>query len=261
MSQLALAAAWRTLKKRAHSLRLPQMYTFSADDANKSAFFLTFAAQVHPRTDMERISSLLSLTSFLILLPLFAQAQDIPASPLPLAGEPALVAQPDPADTEAALLPSDAPAIVPAGEISFGYLSYDEALKAMPQYEAAQEQIAQLRAATEAELKHNQEAFSKAYYEYVEGQQTFEPYILSKRQKELAQQLADNEDFRTQSLALLAQKETEVMEPLRQQLEDIIHRIGMEHNYAFILNTDNNAFPFLNGAIGTDITADVVAAF
>lgn len=198
----------------------------------------------------------------LLLLSLRAAAQDNPNPAMPLHSEPAAVMQPDftatSPDTEFTDANLQGAAVV---EIAFGYLSYDEALQAMPQYETAQQQIAHLRKATEAELQHNQEAFSKAYYEYVEGQQTFEPYILLKRQKELEQQLANNAAFKEQALQLLEEKEEEVMAPLRQQLEDIIHRIGLERNYAFILNTDHNAYLFLNGALGTDITADVVAAF
>ena len=34
--------------------------------------------------------------------------------------------------------------------------------------------------------------------------------------------------------------------------------IGQQRGYAFILNTDKEALPFVNPAMGEDITADVI---
>lgn len=190
-----------------------------------------------------------------------ASAQDIVTPANPAGAEPAPITQPDiEATSEAASVPS-APGLPALAELSYGYLSYTEALQAMPQYETAKAEIDRMRADCQAELTHNQEQFSKAYYDYIEGQQTFDEYILRKRQKELEQQLAANEAFKAEALQLLADKEEALLQPLRDELATIVHRIGMERNYAFILNTDNHAYLFINGTIGTDITADVIAAF
>jgi outer membrane protein len=40
------------------------------------------------------------------------------------------------------------------------------------------------------------------------------------------------------------------MAPLRRRLSDAIMAVGQARGYAFILNTDNNAVPFVNGALG-----------
>ncbi len=142
--------------------------------------------------------------------------------------------------------------------IRFGYLSYEEALRNMPGYEAAQKQIADMHKAYEQELQHNKEQFSKQFAEYVEGQQTFPENILRKRQKELEQLMEGSLSFKEEARQLLAQKEEEVMKPLRERLATAIHNVGMERNYAFVVNIDNNAYPFINGGIGDDITADVM---
>lgn len=203
-----------------------------------------------------------TIAALLCVCAAVAGAQDIIATAQPT-GEgptPALQPYPEGTATAEAMLPDAAP-LLPLAELTYGYLSYSEALQALPDYPAAQAEIERLRANCEAELQHNQEQFSKAYYDYIEGQQTFDEYILLKRQKELEQQLAANEQFKAEALQLLADKEKAVMQPLREQLATIINRIGMEHNYAFVLNIDNNNYLFINGAIGTDITADVIAAF
>lgn len=142
--------------------------------------------------------------------------------------------------------------------IRFGYLSYNDVLHAMPGYAQAEKKIEELRSAYQQELNRSEEQFSKAYAEYVEGQQTFPENILLKRQKELQQLMEQAMQFKKEARELLEENERAIMEPLERRLDDAIHHVGMQRNLAFIVNTDANAYPFINGAIGTDVSADVI---
>lgn len=142
----------------------------------------------------------------------------------------------------------------------FAYLSYGEALKSMPAYAAAQKSLAELRANYDNELKRTDEEFSKQFAEYVDGQSTFPENILLKRQKELQQLMEQGLAFKEEARRLLAQAETELMQPVHKQLKEVIAKLAKERGYAFVLNTDNNAAPFVDGELGDDITADVMEA-
>ena len=50
-----------------------------------------------------------------------------------------------------------------------------------------------------------------------------------------------------------AQKE--IMQSVKVRLKEVIAKIGKDRKYAFILNTDNNACPFVDGEQGEDITS------
>lgn len=139
----------------------------------------------------------------------------------------------------------------------FGYLSYAEVLQTMPGYSKAQDEIAQMRKAYEAELKRSEEAFSKQFAEFIDGQSSFPENILLKRQKELQQLMEQSIRFRDEARTLLQRSEEDVMDPLRQRLDEAIYRVGVDKKLAFVLNTDNNATPFINDSMGEDITADV----
>ena len=157
----------------------------------------------------------------------------------------------------------DTPRDQAAGQIvreiaQFGYLSYSDALRNMPGYADAQRQIQQMRTAYEKELADSKDLFSKRFAEFVDGQQTFPENILLRRQKELEQLMTNSLEFKTEAQKLLQQKEEEVMAPLRRRLSDAIMAVGQARGYAFILNTDNNAVPFVNGALGEDVTAEVM---
>ena len=49
--------------------------------------------------------------------------------------------------------------------------------------------------------------------------------------------------------------------PLRSELDAMLAKLGRERGYAFILNADGNALPFVNMAYGEDITETVISLF
>lgn len=142
--------------------------------------------------------------------------------------------------------------------VSFGYLSYDEVIKSMDEYKDAQAAIAELRKAYEAELAHSEEVFSRQFSEYIEGQKSFPENILLKRQKELQQTMEQTLQFKQEAKAMLDKKEKEIMDSLRIRLDKVIGEIGNERGYAFVINTDNNTYPFINAGLGEDITSTVL---
>ncbi len=145
--------------------------------------------------------------------------------------------------------------------LKFGYLSYDAALRAMPEYAEAGRQLSELRAKYDAEAKRVETEFNKKYEEFLEGLKDFPQTILQKRQSELQEFLARNIAFKEESSRLLAAAERNVYSPLHDRLAAILRKIGEERGYAFIVNTDNNSCPFISRAVGEDISRAVAEQF
>lgn len=141
----------------------------------------------------------------------------------------------------------------------FGYISYSKALEAMPEYTKAQQSLAELRTAYDNELKRSEEAFNKQFEEYIDGQKSFPQNILLKRQKELQQLMEQSVAFKQEAQRLISQAEAEMMTPVNERLNGILAEIGTKNGFAYILNTDNNSYPFINPAQGIDITEEVLA--
>ncbi len=147
-----------------------------------------------------------------------------------------------------------------AAQLAFGYLSYDEVLRSMPDYAIAVKTEADLRAKYDAEVKRVENDFNSKYESFLEGQRDFPESIRQKRQAELQDLLDKNIKFREESRRLLAAARKDIFAPLHAKLSAALMQIGTSRGYAFILNTDNNTCPFINAASGVDITADVKAA-
>lgn len=135
----------------------------------------------------------------------------------------------------------------------YGYLSYQEALKSMPQYAMVQKQMENLRSQYQAETLRVEEEFNRKYEEFLEGQREFPKTILQKRQTELQQLMEKNIEFKANSLKELDAAEKDAMAPLRLRLNDVLREIGINKGYAFIYDTDTKALPFLNPEMGDDI--------
>lgn len=138
--------------------------------------------------------------------------------------------------------------------VKYGYLSYQEALKAMPEYATAQAQLADLKQKYDNEMKRVEDEFNKKYELFLEGQRDFAPTILRKRQVELQELIAKNIAFKEEAKRLLAQAETETMAPLKSKLAETLRGIGEARNFMFILNTDNDNLPYVNTVYGEDIS-------
>lgn len=141
---------------------------------------------------------------------------------------------------------------------SFGYLSYDQVLKSMPEYVITQKKMADLTAQYEAETKRVEDEFNTKYEQFLEGQRDFPPTILQKRQSELEELMEKNIAFKEESRQLLATAEKESMAPLHEKLAAAIQQVGTSRGLAFILNTDQNAVPFINPSMGIDVTEAVL---
>lgn len=151
------------------------------------------------------------------------------------------------------LLPLLLPLLAGA-QVKFGYFSYEQTLKSMPEYKIVLDNMADLKSKYDAETKRAEEEFNRKYEEFLDGQREFAPTILQKRQAELQELLHRNVAFKAESERLLAEAEKEAFAPLHQKISNALKRIGAQNGYAFVLNTDGNACPYIDPTMGEDVT-------
>ena len=120
----------------------------------------------------------------------------------------------------------------------------------MPGYAIAKHNMDELREKYDAETKRVETEFNAKYEEFLDGQRTYAKTILEKRQAELRELMEKNIAFKAEATRLLQQAENDAYAPLKAKIN-----IGKQKGFAFIINTDNNAAPYLNEEMGEDITA------
>lgn len=136
----------------------------------------------------------------------------------------------------------------------FGYFSFDNVLKSMPDYVMAQRSIDALRQKYDAEMKRAEDEFNSKYEEFLDVQKDLVPAILRKRQAELQEMMQKNINFKNESQRLLKQAEADAFAPVKNKLYNALTKVGQAQGYAFILNTDGDACPYVNPEMGEDAT-------
>lgn len=136
----------------------------------------------------------------------------------------------------------------------FGYFSFDNVLKSMPDYVMAQRSIDDLRQKYNAEMKRAEDEFNSKYEEFLDVQKDLVPAILRKRQAELQEMMQKNINFKNESQQLLKQAEADAFAPVKNKLYNALTKVGQAQGYAFILNTDGDACPYVNPEMGEDAT-------
>lgn len=150
------------------------------------------------------------------------------------------------------------PATSQAAALHYGYLSVDSVLHSLPDYTIAKHKLSDLKAKYDAEMKRVEDEFNTKYQFFLQDQQELAPSILQKRQAELQELMDKNVAFKAKARQLLQEAEEEAMSPIRDKVNTAIRLVGEKRGLAFVLNTDNNAAPFLNPTFGEDITAAVL---
>jgi len=143
-------------------------------------------------------------------------------------------------------------------EIIIGYLSYDSALVAMPEYAIVMKKMADTRTAYNEEMKRVENEFNTKYEEFLENRKDYPRTILLKRQTELQELLERNIAFKNEGRNDLRNQEKELMAPLRARLNEVVAEVAREQGLIIVVNTDADACPFIEPQMSVDLTEEVI---
>ena len=139
-------------------------------------------------------------------------------------------------------------------QVQFGYLNYHTIMSEMPEYAQAQQELASLKGKYEAESMRTEEEFQKKFVDFLQGQKDFPQSIMQKRQGELQSLMDNGVQFRLQAQKLIAQAEKDFLGEVEKRLNRAILEVGVEYGYAFILNVEEHACPYINPVMGVDVS-------
>ena len=144
--------------------------------------------------------------------------------------------------------------VIASAQIQFGYLSYQQVLKEMPEYAQAMQELQTLKAKYDEEAARGEAEFQKKFVDFLQGQKDFPQSIMQKRQAELQTLMDNGVAFRVQVQGLIAQAEKDLVAEVQKKLNRVLLEVGVEYGYSYILNTDDNACPYINPVVGVDVT-------
>lgn len=136
----------------------------------------------------------------------------------------------------------------------FGYVSYKEIVKALPEYTVVEVHLDELQAKYEAEIERSDREFNQKYADFIEVQSQLPDNIRIKRHKELQELMEKSMAFKHEVNSAMREARREMMKPLHDKVDEAVMKVCVDGGYDYILNTDNHAYVAINPANGADVT-------
>ena len=140
----------------------------------------------------------------------------------------------------------------------FGYFSYSEVLEALPQYAQASEEYELLKQRCQEELDRNEQELTRLYVAYLDGHREFPEPILRRRQNELQQMVDNSVALRAQLKDWLSQARDSLLLPCTEAIDASLARVCAAYSLSYAIDTDIEAYKYINPEFGVDITALVI---
>lgn len=135
----------------------------------------------------------------------------------------------------------------------FGYVSYKEVVKALPEYAIVEAELDALQAKYEAEIERSDREFNQKYADFIEAQSQFPDNIRIKRHKELQELMEKSMAFKHEVNSAMREARREMMKPLYDKVDEAVMKVCVDGGYDYILNTDDRAYLAINPKNGHHI--------
>ena len=145
-------------------------------------------------------------------------------------------------------------AVNAVAQSKFGYVSYKEIVKALPEYELVITHIDELQIKYEAEIERSDREFNQKYTDFIEEQNNFPENIRIKRHKELQELMEKTIAFKDEVNHAMREARHEMMQPLHDKVYEAVMKVCTDGNYDYILNSDERVYIAINPKNGEDVT-------
>lgn len=142
----------------------------------------------------------------------------------------------------------------------FGYISYRDIVKMLPEYSIVEAHLDELQVKYEAEIERSDREFNQKYIDFIEGQSQFPDNIRMKRHKELQELMEKSIAFKKEVNHAMREARAEMMKPLYEKVDEAVMTLCVEGDYDYILNTDERAYIAINPQRGEDVTEQIKQA-
>ena len=139
----------------------------------------------------------------------------------------------------------------------FGYVSYMEIVKALPEYGIVEAHLDELQVKYEAEIDRSDREFNQKYSDFIEEQSSFPDNIRMKRHKELQELMEKSIAFKDEVNNAMSEARKEMMAPLYEKVDEAVLKICVDEEYDYVIDTDHASYIAINPKKGHDITIQV----
>ncbi len=122
------------------------------------------------------------------------------------------------------------------GTLKIGYIDSNEILSLMPQTDSLQKELKAYADGLQQQLQAMMQEYQTKVQEYQNNQATMSDLIRQTKEKDISDLQTRIQQFQASADQDLQQKQTELFNPVIQQVKDAIAAVGAENHYNYILD-------------------------
>lgn len=130
-------------------------------------------------------------------------------------------------------------------QVSVAYVNTAELLKVFPERNQATQYLLALSDNYKQELELMQNEYNKKYADYITYQSSLAENIKLRRMQELTELENKMQQFMELAQKDIEIQETGLLEPLKEQIKEAIHQVGIERGYTVIYDLANPGIIFV----------------
>ncbi len=131
-------------------------------------------------------------------------------------------------------------------QVRVAYINTTEILKAYPERERATQQLISLSENYKSELELMQNEYNKKYSDYITYQASLAENIKLRRMQELTELENRMQDFMELAQKDIEQQEKEMLEPLKEHINNAVRTVGIEQNFTVIYDLADPGIAFIS---------------
>jgi outer membrane protein len=139
----------------------------------------------------------------------------------------------------------------------YGHVNAQELLLAVPGYADANKEMERYQSVKVKDLKDQERVLNENYTNYIAEKATLSKPIQESREKEIAELQDAVRAFEQSAKTKIQAKQQELMEPLLNQLQDAIKKVGIDNGYTYIFDMTQGTLVYYNEK--NEITQLVIA--
>lgn len=129
--------------------------------------------------------------------------------------------------------------------VKIGYASVNYILQAMPDAKNVDQQLQEYEKQLTTQIQNKAAEMQRKYEDYQKNAAGMLPEVRQKSESELRNLQAELQKSQQEAQLIIQQKESQLLEPIYQKIQDNIDAVAKENGYSHILNTEVAGVPTL----------------
>ena len=126
-------------------------------------------------------------------------------------------------------------------DLKFGHVNVQQLMGMMPERDSARQELQQYNQMLQQEMQAMQQEYTQKLQNYQENVENYSESIRQSKEQELQDMQRRIQEFQSTAQQDFQQKQSEILQPIMEKIENAIQTVGQRNGYIYIFDTSAGA--------------------